>query len=100
MARPEGFEPPTLRSDEGCGSYYQLFRDNARLILLHFLRFAHLTKAQISQRDGHILDTLGTETPLPEFHTCASNRFPPEFFKGVPLPISSRLISFLNHDPF
>jgi hypothetical protein len=48
MARLEGFEPPTLRSEECCSSFNQLLRDNASLILLPFFGFTQLTKAQIA----------------------------------------------------
>src|SRR6266545_2508436 len=59
LARLEEIEPATLRSEEGCNDCYQLLRDNASLILKRFSPFTHPTKAQISQRDGRIVDTFG-----------------------------------------
>jgi hypothetical protein len=48
VARPEGFEPPTLRSEEACDRFYPVLRDNVRLISLGFAPFVHLPKLHIS----------------------------------------------------
>jgi hypothetical protein len=57
LARPEGFEPPTLRSQEKSKSFYELLRDNVALIFLDFSLFGYLARTHIRWRDGHIVDT-------------------------------------------